>query len=293
MHQHTRVGPTHASSAADLTSWRDSSNRSTTETTHANDDSAHCSTTTFSNKTAAATTNNAGGGFGAGADDVGEHAPRWLGYYHPPGDGVFFNLQAIEDLIAGADTLSFVDSEYDAYYDVIPSENEAPCMRSVPSAARVRAAWQRLAARVATDHEVRSVLVEGGCTDMLVEVIQLGVDAQRLGTIDDNDLTGVVVAARACARGLVDATSLASDADVESVLDLLRSPDKLRAVLTLRDHIDVLEVLVQCAKNLMIELSLPVRTPSPDEHAARSEALLASSLALVGAVSTTAPRAVS
>ena len=264
------------------------------ETTHATDDSAHCSITTFNNKatTTATTTTTTGGDSGSGADDD-DGAPRWLGYYHPPGDGVFFNLQAIEDMISGGDTLSFVDSEYDAYYDVVPSENEAPCMRSVPSAARVRAAWQRLAARVAADDNVRSALVDGGCTDMLVEVIQLGVDAQRLGTINENDLTGVVVAARACARGLVDATSLASDADVESVLHLLRSPDKLRAVLTLRDHKDVLEVLVQCAKNLMIELSLPVRTPSPDEHAARSEALLASSLALVGAVSTTAPRAVS
>jgi hypothetical protein len=221
-----------------------------------------------------------------GDDTIG---PTWMKNYNPPGHGVLA-LLAIDDIVVSGDRSRITDG-YDSYYDAVPSESEVQCMRSVPSAEQVRSAWRHLAACITSDSEARRVLlVDGGFCDMLIELLQLGATAQRLGVCYEYDLNRVAVAARACPRILFGITCLAFNGDIESVLHLLGSSDMLRAVLTMRDRIGVLEAILCFAKNVLMELSLPIRTASPDEHAAHSEAMLASSLVLIGAVATTPSR---
>eukprot|EP00035_Acanthoeca_spectabilis_P032200 m.17727 g.17727 ORF g.17727 m.17727 type:complete len:261 (+) comp5215_c0_seq1:300-1082(+) len=195
-----------------------------------------------------------------------------------PCDGRYVNLAAMDDDDDLFGTLELADP----YYDEVPAESEATCWQAIPTADTVRTACRRLLVEVEDDRA--KLRVGRVCSDMFVEMIQLGSASLRLGSYREDDLNHCVDAARRAAPALMKATGLTNDADVDAVLGLLQSPYKLHALLSFNEHSSLLSTIVMCFRNLMLSLVLPSRALSPAELAVKSEVLLESSLHLVGAV---------
>lgn len=209
------------------------------------------------------------------AQPIGE--PAWLAYYTRSLDGEFINLAAIEDLLLSS------TSPCDSYYTDVDEIPETQCFRRVPTAEQVRLAFQQILV-AATHDECSKEAVHSCCGDLLLEVLQLGDAARRFGLwYDEDDLFSCVAAARQSAPDLMTITGLRGDTNIDILLHLLQTPEQLHAVLTDNAHVDVLAVLVGCVKHLLLELTLPSRTQSPADFAIKSEVLLKSSIALVGA----------
>lgn len=207
--------------------------------------------------------------------------------------GEWINLSAIEgiprqwDVLADTSGVAGPAVGFDSYYGDVPADCSLDS--AIPSCEVLRKAFQVLDAWVQTADEEDKRKAATICSDLLVELVQLGTAAIRQGQYADDDLLEVVQSARHSGPAVASFMGLDNEPNVVALLRLLLNPIFLHNFLLRAEHKAALEVLVACLKNLLLELTLP-RTPSPADHAAKAEVLMRGSLAIVGARSQEQPK---
>jgi len=224
---------------------------------------------------------------------TGTDGTSWEHFYKRfSGNGEYMNLEAVEDLIAIAMHPCRDYCAYDSYYDDVPPDAwhepaAAAAHDPIPGPAVIRRASACLIDYAHGPGEATRRFLGGVGTDMLVDLLALGNAAIRLGTVDEDDLLEVICASRNCFARLRGLPDIATNTDIASLFRLLQSPAALHAVMLQSEHDEILRVLLGCVKCLLLELTLPQRTPSPADHAAKAEVLMDSNLTLIGAVGST------